>query len=666
MLRSSPSTALAVSFLGSALFLSGCHAVVAADSWNPFARALRAQGQRQRTLEAELGGLPPEPKEPASFRLGWHSDTKQAAHLARAVTMDLHVTQPLDAVVLVPVDLPCGGLPGAGYGFPPRFRVELASVEDFSDARTIYETGSADFPNPGRLPVWVPAGGRAVRFIRVTALKLWARGDAELVAFAEIMALCGPRNVAVGARVRVTSSERHTNLWSQDNLVDGQTPLGLPLAPLDAQRAVTHGYRSWTVREKDTPLWAQVDLGRPCVLEEVRLVPAMPPDFPVSRGFGFPVRWRLESALEPDFRTPVMLANYTAADYVNPQHNIVTVSARRTTARYLRMTATAQWNLRPDEFMFALAEIEAYSDGQNVARDKTARDSGTVRPALAFWDPNYLTDGQAPGGHLIPLPDWLRGLSRRRELQQEFAALATEHQRLSEAASRSAQHALLGAAAALAGLGALITWRSRRMRQTTEAALRRRIAADLHDEIGCNLGHIALLTELAQQSAPGGLRPDLRQIEHLARETSDSMRDIVWLMNRGGTSSDLCARLREAARQNLSGLEWSFAAPDTARPTSLALRREVVFAFKETLHNIRKHAAARHIAIEIREADDCFSFTVQDDGKGFAFAQAITGQGLENLRRRAETLGGQATIASEPGSGTRVVFQVPFQGVLTT
>jgi signal transduction histidine kinase len=636
---------------------------VAANGWNPFADGSRPLLERQRAVESELARLPLEPKEPASFRLGWHSDPKLSARQEQFAEIDLRSVQPLDAVVLVPVDLPYGGLPGAGYGFPPRFRVEVATTADFKDAATLYETTGADFPNPGRLPVWLPAGQRAVRFIRVKALKLWSRGDAELIALAEIITLSGARNVASGAGVKVSSSERHTNLWAQENLVDGQTPLGLPVAPLDSRGIVTHGYRSWTVRDKATPLWAQIDLGRPCTLDEVRLVPSLPPDFPVSRGFGFPVRWRLESALEPDFQKPAMLADYTGADYVNPQHNIVTIPVRQVTARFLRLTATQQWNLRSDEFIFSLAEIESFSGGQNVARDQPARDSGTVRPALGSWDPSFLTDGQAPGGRLIPLPEWLRGLSRRRELQRELGTLTAQRQRLSEAASQMAQRALFGTGAALVSLGVFIPWRSRRIRRSAEATLRRRIAADLHDEIGCHLGHIALLTELAQQGAPDHLRPELREIEQLARGTSDSMRDIVWLMNRGGTSSDLCARLREAARQTLNGLEWTFDAPDSGRATSFALRREVVFAFKETLHNIRKHAAAQHIGIQIREADDCFSFAVQDDGVGFEVEQATTGQGLENLKQRAENLDGQATIVSALGRGTRVTFQVSFRAV---
>lgn len=188
-----------------------------------------------------------------------------------------------------------------------------------------------------------------------------------------------------------------------------------------------------------------------------------------------------------------------------------------------------------------------------------------------------------------------------------------------------------------------------------------RFTGDLHDEIGSDLGGIILLSELAQQ-APALLadaRASLQEINATAQHTAGAMRDIGWFLNpEYDTLADMVGRMREFATTFLSGVECEFVAPPLPSAPGLPLefRRNVVFAFKEILHNIVKHAGATRVSIQLEPAGRQFTLRVRDNGCGFDPSAASAGHGLRSLRQRAADLRGQLAVESEPGKGTTVVL----------
>jgi ligand-binding sensor domain-containing protein len=193
------------------------------------------------------------------------------------------------------------------------------------------------------------------------------------------------------------------------------------------------------------------------------------------------------------------------------------------------------------------------------------------------------------------------------------------------------------------------------------ARLRGRIAEDLHDEIGSDLGGIILLSELATHhpALPPEAQASLQEINTTARRTATAMRDIVWFLNPGSdTLDDLVGRMREFARTLLTGVDCKFAAPTdlSAQGLPFEFRRHVFFAFKEILHNIFKHAMARQVSIRLEVAGRRLVLRVQDDGCGFDPSDAVSGYGLRNLHQRAATLGGEFAVESEPGKGTTAML----------
>jgi signal transduction histidine kinase len=209
--------------------------------------------------------------------------------------------------------------------------------------------------------------------------------------------------------------------------------------------------------------------------------------------------------------------------------------------------------------------------------------------------------------------------------------------------------------------------RQRTIRRQSVALLRDQIARDLHDDIGSNLGGIVLLSEIASKhSADPQSRADFQTIKEAADEAAASMRDIVWLIQRGHFGlRDLVPKMRQSARMILSNKEVSVDVepPDFKdRRLSLLFRRHVFFAFKEALNNIRKHADAGKIEVRIRMDSSHLTFIVRDDGVGFDLqVAALPGHGLSNLKRRASRLKGTCRIESQPGRGAVVTFSAPLK-----
>jgi len=613
-------------------------------------RDYRQVMDREGQLRAELMTLPKAPVSQQSERLGWHSLFARSANATKWLQLDLGGQTEFDSVVLVPVDVAYASYPGPGFGFPPRFRVEVSDDAAFSEPRLLAAFDDADFPNPGNSPVFLSTPGASGRFIRITATRLWPRGDTALFALGEVFVLRAGLNVGAHAAVTVSDAYNNPPTWEPANATDGQSVLGPPVA---IATAPGNGWHAQIARSPDVEKWVQVDLGAEMPLEEVRLYPARPNNFPARRGFGFPLRFRIEAADDAAFSQPVMLLDQTGADFVNPADNPVTVPIKDVRARYIRVTATKLWE-RTDDYIFALAELEAYSGGKNVALGAAVASLDSIEAYT--WSGRFLVDGFNSQGRILELESWLRGLSRRREIGNELHQLEDERGRL--VASLMTRATRWAVALVLLAVAVIIWWMQRRAqaRRREVDQLRQRIASDLHDEIGSNLATIALLSHLAQRQG-GSAQEDLAEINRVARETANSMRDIVWLIKPGAEESGgFVAKLRETAALMLTGLEWQFDGDALNGSLSLEWKREILLIFKEALHNIRSHASAQRVTIRLAGEDGELVMEIADDGCGFDVHRTTTGHGLMSQRQRAQALGGELRIISQPGEGTVVTL----------
>ena len=626
----------------------------------------RFDGQSQQLdtqiaqVTRELATLARIPVEQTGERIGYHSRIQQGGQGSLWVQVDLGAVVEFETVVLVPVVLPKeqGGI--EGYGFPEGFRVEVAESADMTPAVMLADRTDAPVPNPGRSPIVISCAGARGRFLRLTATSPsgWRGRSGKItwpsLALAEIMVLQGDRNLAAGRTVTAPTSREAAPVWALQNLTDSESILGPPVSPVITPRK---GWHSEAYPEAATPVSVTVDLGKPLPLDDVRLFPMRWEGYPHWVGFGFPVRFRVEVAQEPSFALSQRIAEFTGADFPNPGINPVVIPANGITARYVRMTATRQWERFTDHAV-ALAEIQIYAGGQNLAREAKV-ETTSVYPAKE-WSNDFLHDGDASDNPILPLPEWIAQLQRSSTLEHDLATFV-KHRRARQIALEAwavrggISLALLVFALALIFLVRASLRRRRELRQ-----LRERIARDLHDEVGSNLAGIALLSREAAQAGDGQRDALLEEIRQVAEETSGSMRDLVWMIQ-PGTAGDIVTGLRTLAERMLKGRNVIFHPPVEAWRDTLSLdaKRDLYLMSKEALQNVVKHSGATEVTLAVQPVGREISIAISDNGIGFDASVPASGFGLANLRTRARQLRGKCEIETRPEGGTTIRIVVP-------
>jgi signal transduction histidine kinase len=193
---------------------------------------------------------------------------------------------------------------------------------------------------------------------------------------------------------------------------------------------------------------------------------------------------------------------------------------------------------------------------------------------------------------------------------------------------------------------------------------RARIARDLHDGVGACLTRISLLAELARGESPS---PHLARLAEAAREAVDSLDHIVWAVN--PRHDNLASFIDHTLQQTgallaAAGIRCRLEVPDTTatRPLPAGFRRQVFLMIQEAIHNAAKHAAPGEVTLAIEPSPAELAIRITDDGRGFDPTH-VDGDGLGNMKNRATVLGGTCRIASRPGKGTRVEFDLPWPGL---
>jgi ligand-binding sensor domain-containing protein/two-component sensor histidine kinase len=214
---------------------------------------------------------------------------------------------------------------------------------------------------------------------------------------------------------------------------------------------------------------------------------------------------------------------------------------------------------------------------------------------------------------------------------------------------------------------AYLVYRNRYRRMLEIERVRTRIATDLHDDVGSSLSKISILSEVLAQNQNGMKSDDrdaLKMIADTSREVVGSMSDMVWSINPNRDNfRDTVQRMRRFASEVLSAkdIEFTFDAPKDLNENRLDvdLRRQIYLVFKESLNNAVKHSGCTKVAIELKRRADGIYLTVADNGKGFDRGDLSEGNGLINMRKRAEEIGGKLEISSTPGAGTTVTLKLP-------
>ena len=234
---------------------------------------------------------------------------------------------------------------------------------------------------------------------------------------------------------------------------------------------------------------------------------------------------------------------------------------------------------------------------------------------------------------------------------------------------------LCGMLTAGAMLGAMryLYWRRTqrelaRLRQQNALEMERaRIARDLHDDLGSTLTHISMLSQpvTPESTSFSELADNMSRINRAAQEMTQAMDEIVWAINPRNDRLDNLVTYLDAYAQTFlasAGIDFRSGYPEQIPEHALSAqsRHSLFLAFKESLANAARHAECHTVRVVLSAADDQLTLLISDDGKGFvASPENESGNGLANMRRRLETLGGRCSIKSVVGQGTTVTFEMP-------
>ena len=633
--------------------LAQVDAAVPAQSPNPISRIARIFDpqlvnveDRVYWLNDQLSTLAQYCEYPLKVGIGYRGARDSAISADPSITLDLHREMPLESVSLIPAQSEYLGDTGI---FPVRFTLELSKRPDFAQRTILYTSGNNPYPRTGGIPVTFKAKDTA-RYVRLTVQEGHNKAAKDLFGLSELVVISKGEPVSFGASVSTIGSLDVPGIWYPDALTDGRTPLGIWQNGI--RNSGEPGDEVAVSSDSETTTWT-LRMDSDHALDRIVLYPYQlqrsveTSVFPESMVIRTGPREGSAEEVVFQWNNPLSGANHMTP-LVIPMHGRM--------AGMLTVTATGA-SILGDRKIHALSEIEAWSDGKNLAMGMTVERNHGGRTDKVV----SLTDGFSSERQISPVGVWLTQLADRGRIERELASLRSRHHQL---ASRSELNATWGSAVIL-GLTFLIpvfiVERRRLMSKEQLDQIRKRIASDLHDDIGSNLGSISLIArtarkDLARLHGPEEIAEDLGEVETIARESSLAMRDIVWLLERKQDSiGDLVQRMRETANRLLREVQYTLECESskTASKLSLDAKRHLFLFYKEAIHNVLKHSRANRVAIRLWDEDDKLALEILDNGIGLPLAgKNDRPTSVAKLEDRARVLDGLLQVASSKDTGT--------------
>jgi signal transduction histidine kinase len=194
-------------------------------------------------------------------------------------------------------------------------------------------------------------------------------------------------------------------------------------------------------------------------------------------------------------------------------------------------------------------------------------------------------------------------------------------------------------------------------------AERNRIARELHDSILQDIVYALQEIQVLQVTNQNGLEPALGDAADALRRSVEGLRGAIFELRLEqtveGSLVESLENLVDLNRRMARGAYEIELVVGEGVPSGLPKGREIVRIVQEALTNVRRHSGARHARVELGVEGDALLAEVSDDGRGFDPGLTRAGVGRHSMRQRAQGLGGEVELWSEPGRGTRVLCRVP-------
>ena len=622
--------------------------------------------QRLKEIDAQMGKLANYSLGGGIGAIGYRSQAHDTANSPEWVEIDFGNSFPLDEVVLVPAirrDTQTGFQADA---FPKRFRLIAGSGTDRIGKVVAQYNGDHDIL-PRIAPFVIPGKGIQASWIRIEADQLSKRAfdDRFVFQLSEIMAFSGVENVALHQRVKASSSASG-NLpgWDVRYLVDGYVPYLMDAA--EGARSVAYVAYFSSESVVSTDLSVTIDLGRAYPLSGVHLHAVEQSDTlpqAYAGDLAIPKRMRIEGANLADFSDATLLVE-PHPETIYDVGPIMMWAFPETTCRYVRFSASEPYSSTLNgkvTYLLGFAEIEVFSKGRNVALGRPV--------ATSFKQPKggrpiaKLTDGLNFYGNILPLQDWMRQLALRHDLELERPRVAAElyqhYTRQKILLSRLGWLSIM-----LVLIAVVIVLVDRILRQRAIHQVRKRIAADLHDELGADLHAIGLMSDLARaaKTTPEKLEGFLLRLRALTERAGTAARHCTNMIEAKGLYEDLVQEMRRTSDRIMADLEHEieFEGEETLLQLKPQQRVDLILFYQECLINIIRHSSATRVQTRLAGANGMIRLTVSDNGQG------LNGSVPASLIRRAKLVG--ATVEAGPsqsnGSCICLNFKIRRFGIL--
>jgi len=219
----------------------------------------------------------------------------------------------------------------------------------------------------------------------------------------------------------------------------------------------------------------------------------------------------------------------------------------------------------------------------------------------------------------------------------------------------------------------LIKGRLRTAQREFHAVLgeRSRIAREIHDTLAQGYAGISvqleMLAELLRQRKVDAAAEHLNKTREYVREGLADARQSIWaLRTQDSDETTLPVRLGRVVEAAGDGaLAAQFKVFGAYRPLPPGTEREILRIAQEAIHNVKKHAGARKLTVQLKYESAAIELEVSDDGRGGALEQVETGRGgfgLTGMRERAAAIRGMLEVKSVTGEGTTVRLRATAAG----
>jgi two-component system nitrate/nitrite sensor histidine kinase NarX len=204
-------------------------------------------------------------------------------------------------------------------------------------------------------------------------------------------------------------------------------------------------------------------------------------------------------------------------------------------------------------------------------------------------------------------------------------------------------------------------------RESAVAEERGLLARELHDSIAQSLAflkiQVGLLRQAVRREDAEQVGRTLGELDAGVHESLSDVRELLVHFRTRTNAEDITPALQTTLRkfEHQTGLATHLSVQGQGLPLAADVQVQVLHVVQEALSNVRKHARAREVWVEVQQAPR-WRVEVRDDGGGFVqegSAPDETHVGLRIMRERAHGIGATVDVASTPGAGTRVVLTLP-------